>query len=468
MQFQVKELKDLSVSLLFEDAARAQLITAQLRKLGIFAHYYSNIHDFWTNCLHQSIDVLIAENRNLESSGISIVDHPRLKNKQVSVIIHSDEPALIRVDIATQVRCLGFINGSQVLDSQIAVLMNSALEIERLKNQNYQLTEHRERLRNRNQELLEGFEKSKQFADEFFFTQQMLEMIDQKLELGFENSIDLVFEKLNFIKRYAILGINGSQTQVISLHKKNRKTSDFINLWESSSLSDGMKPLVIQRIMQVGHDLLGENLVGLKIQGNKIYPELLIILCIEDKGSHLFPWKTLEEQMSLRFLSCVSQETKVLSEITRWSAWEMLSYLDEVHYHHARSPKAMLVIDFSQMLSFVHIDHHQNFYWEKFQKDFESEIIKHLGHDFIFVDYGIEKMVLMVNQEQVSTAIMMLEDLIEFFEFWRYFENTTLVMSQKIMPTVSVAASASQNFFKKMESRKLNQFTYEWDEGNAH
>lgn len=479
MQPLIKEIPDLKISLLFSDPVKAQNISKELRKFGVLAHYFHNIHDFWTNCLHQSVDILIVDNAELEKGGVSLKDHPRIRNRQVSVIVSSEEPVLLRTDLLTEMRCVGFINPKDDYLKQLDILLNSVLHFEVLKLERAKLLEHRERLRMRNQELHDGFENSKQFAEEFLFIQQIVEVLDTKLEMGFLNALDEIFLRLNFVKKYAIFGINASKTQVVSLHKRNAKTSDYTNLWESDSLEDGLKDSICERILKHGQDILGGDIVPLKIQGHKNHAEFYLLLSVEDKGSRLFPWKTLEEQMSFRYLKSLAPNQRDTESKNQKNSWQLLSYIDDFHYHYARAPKSMIEINFSEIVTLATTHKNQRFFWENFRLDFEKEVTKYLGSDIEVIDYGVEKIIILVDQENISTSITMLEDLVEFFEFWRYFENTSLVLSHKIVPSVNLLAMNTQQVIANQpvkeeketlpvsSAQNLSDYIFEWDGGHA-
>lgn len=474
MQSLIKEIPDLKISLLFSDPVKAQEISKELRKFGVLAHYFHNIHDFWTHCLHQSIDILIVDNSELETGGVSLKDHPRIRNRETSVIVSCNEPILLRTDLLTEMRCVGFINPDDNYLNQLDILLNSVLHFEVLKLERGKLIEHRERLRMRNQELHDGFENAKQFAEEFLFVQQIIEVLDTKLETGFLNALDEIFLRLKFVKKYAIFGVNASQTQVVTFHKRNNKTSDFVNLWESSGLENGLGQSACERIMNIGQDILGGDLVPLKITGSKDKPDYLVLLSVEDKGSRLFPWKTLEEQISFRYLKTLKQ-TEVKAE-QNMNPWQLLSYLDDFHYHYSRSPKSLIEINFEQIIKLLNENKSQRFFWENFRLDFEKEIQRYLGEKFEIIDFGAKKIFILVEQENTSTAMTMLEDLVEFFEFWRYFENTGLVLSQKLTPKVQLVNMSSTEILKEklvdqpLAANKPGQFSdyiFEWDGGHA-
>ncbi len=53
MQTEFKK-RELTVALLMEDAIAAQEVSEALRSVGIFAHYYRELDEFWLNQIQRS------------------------------------------------------------------------------------------------------------------------------------------------------------------------------------------------------------------------------------------------------------------------------------------------------------------------------------------------------------------------------------------------------------------------------
>lgn len=475
MQLLYKELKDLSVCLLFESPQKAQVYNSQLRTYDIYGNYFENLSDFWTSCLHQSMDLLIVEDRLLESFGRCLKDHPRIRSRQVAVIISSDEPVAVRRDLFENIRCLGLLNPQGYFEGNLESYLKNLLDYEQLNWEKMNLIKQRERLQHRNSELFESFEKAKQFSDEFIFAKDMMDVIDKKntgQNGSFLSSLSETLEVLQFVKQYAIFGVNSAGSQIVTYHKKTRKTPEFTQLWEGKGLEDGLSPLSCERVIKYSQELMQGDIVPLRIQGQKKFPELLLILSVEDKGSRLFPWKTLEEQFSLRYLRESSQKEKLYKASSKWSLWELLTYLDECHQHYAQAPKAVISVDFSQLISF---GRKTSFLWEKFRKDFEKEALNLLGSKAMIIDDGVERIFVLVERERVSESFMLLEDLMEFFEFWRYFEKESLVIGKKIIPSIRLEGSSAENLLRSREREseeesfleETRDFSFEWNRPHA-
>lgn len=489
MALQNKEVRDLKVSLLSKNISHAQNLSKDLRDLGIMAHYFDDFHDFWTSSLYKEVNLLIVDNELLESAGVSLIDHPKVKSKELAIIVSCKENSLLRNDLLLEMRTLGFLNESYSDSSHLSLLIQSAYMYEQNNFKMHELTEQRDRLRLRNAELLEGLEKSKQFSDEYLFLQSIVENLDKKKEMGFIGSLDFLFQKLNFVRRYALFSINKSKTQVVSAHSKNEKTCLFSSLWEGD-LEEGLTPQIIKRLIEHGDSLLGGNIIALKVWGKSEHPEKLIILSIEDKGSRLFPWRVFEEQLSLRYMQ-EEKEVEVRafnSGVVKWTPWELMAYLDEAHFHYGVATKSLVSFDFTEIQKILNKDKHQRFFWERFQNDFEAEMINLLGRDIIIVNESPSRLVVLVEKENLSKSFILMEDLSQFFEYWRYFENPSLILSRKLIPRVSVLSPSTSHFISvdNEENRALmleenseevsetlfnkpkKSFVFEWNETNAH
>ena len=77
-QFEKEDNQKLQVALLMDDIAEAKVISDTLRDMGIFAHYYSELDEYWVAANTQSPDLTIVDVKKMSQGTLLFKNHQKV------------------------------------------------------------------------------------------------------------------------------------------------------------------------------------------------------------------------------------------------------------------------------------------------------------------------------------------------------------------------------------------------------
>ena len=73
-----QNIKQFEVALLMDDISEAKEVSDTLRDLGIYAHFYDNLDDYWVAASTESPDLTIVDIKKMSSGKILFKNHPKV------------------------------------------------------------------------------------------------------------------------------------------------------------------------------------------------------------------------------------------------------------------------------------------------------------------------------------------------------------------------------------------------------
>jgi hypothetical protein len=136
-------------------------------------------------------------------------------------------------------------------------------------------------------------------------------------------------------------------------------------------------------------------------------------------------------------------------------SYEAMSFLDDLYFHQAQSKHKVINLDLSPFLGLLKEKHSNRFYWKSFIQDFKEELTRNLSGDFRFSIYGTQSILLFVDRENLDRDFQTLKHFISDFPYFKFFEDSSLIMSNSDKPELLSLTPSSTNFLRQMETKHL-------------
>ena len=162
-----KNLNNFEVALLIEDIHEAKEVSDALRELGIYAHYYSDLDEFWVAANAETPEFLIIDVKRMSQGSLLFKNHPKVKNNTLRFSFYYSKSSQILVNSTFGLSHYGLITSELDMVGQIrSVLTKRGQEIEALQ-EKQKLEQRIERLQNRSNRVLKEANQSFNYQKQF-------------------------------------------------------------------------------------------------------------------------------------------------------------------------------------------------------------------------------------------------------------------------------------------------------------
>ena len=90
------------------------------------------------------------------------------------------------------------------------------------------------------------------------------------------------------------------------------------------------------------------------------------------------------------------------------------------------------------------------FHWRAFEEDFKSGLDSILNGDFLLCSYGVDSFLVMIDKNYVEHDFNKLKLFTSQFSFWKYFEDSSVIMKNFESINVRLTAPSSINIVRQM------------------
>ena len=97
------------VALLIEDMEEAREMSDALREIGIYAHYYSDLDEFWVAANAETPDFLVMDVKKMSQGPTLFKNHPKVQNGSLAFAFYYSEDTKILVNSTFQYNHYGLI-----------------------------------------------------------------------------------------------------------------------------------------------------------------------------------------------------------------------------------------------------------------------------------------------------------------------------------------------------------------------
>lgn len=448
---QLQELKkDFSVAILMEDLHDAKELSENLRELGLYAHVHQELDEFWLSANAETPDFAIIDVAKMSQGSLLFKNHPKVVQNQMSYAFFYKETNSILLNSTFGMSHYGYIKKEVNQAGQLkSMLLRRQIELD-LNSKNKELEGKVQRMAKRSRQISEGAEEFFQFEQDI---QKLNQLVDKLGNFGstdhFSDRVASVFSSWEFCESFSIYELNQTGQKIVSPQINVAKYKSLPSMWLGKVCSDGIELFAQEMAGEVALDEFEKrNLKMIKISGASKGPDMILIGQFKLDAIKHFPWSMLERELSGSYRSSLLVRKDHRVEGNQFIAfWDALSELDDIHFHQINSKSKVFSLNFKNLMSVISEKHANRFYFKAFFTDFLCDLASVVGNGKISVTSVYDVMVFL-NIDGIEKRLTDLKKFLADFSYWRYFEDGSVVMTQKMFPEVKMVAASSVNYLR--------------------
>lgn len=451
----------LEVALLLADMKDVQDISVVFRQAGVIPHFYEDLKTFWREVTTKTPTLCVVDVRRMSEGDLVLKNHPLvIKNVLPLAFVYSNETAPLLYS-TYQLFNLGLLNTSLNFRGQVKSLLwrvNKELDLQG-KIRSLEYSEHKAQRQlgvldnafvdlkerryfdERLKEVCTDFERAKLNGSDFF------------------DACEKVLSAMPEVAEFSYLELSHNGQKLISPKSFVKKFRMIPALWLGKTCNEGIEYFAQKMASEVTVETLGSDLMQLQIRGTGDLPEKLLFIRAENEEFlNSFNWSFLEI-----FLCGVYGYFKIKNHQAMDSSrfvgpWELFSVLDSYLFGKVAGQNidgdkeiALFDVDFSLMIEVIKSKPHIRFHWKNFLYDFVSRLEGHSKVDFRVTPLGVDHLALVVEKRMGEVFLKNLRHFVERFSYWRYFEDSELILTKEMVPSVRMLPLSSSAYLRHLD-----------------
>ncbi|MDD0853953.1 hypothetical protein HBN50_12645 [Halobacteriovorax sp. GB3] len=455
----------LTVALLISDMNAVREISRVFKQAGVTPYFYETLKEYWNGIIHDVPSLSVVDVKMMSDGELFLAAHPFVQNDELPLVFYYTDETQALMKQAFDCLSLGFIKNELGYSDQIKALLKRVNHFYKLDRENETLKALTKDVDTKVERVVmanQRFQEMNHYNDLLYRMSEDFEK--SRNDESFISSIERVFSKYDEIEQYTCFELSANGKKLVGLEGSSDKYFSIPSLWLGQLCKNGIEGFAQNLASQVAFDLMGENLICLNIMGMKKNPDMLMFIqCEDEQMLNHFNWDLFE-----RYLSGVCEHHKLkenprnLSKGIFLNPWELMSTLDSHAFGKLPGDKvlpsnllkgdvALMNIDFSDLIDYIRSQKNVRFYWKEFHADFVARL-DHLQIDSLrIVSMGVQNMGLLVNENYSEDAFKLVKGLIGRYPFWRFFEETDLVLVQSLKPMLRMSPISSKAYFQLMD-----------------
>lgn len=449
-----QDVDQFQVALLMDDISEAKAVSDALREMGIYAHFYNELDEYWVDANTQTPDFTIIDIKKMSQGTMLFKNHPKVLQEKICYSFFYKDQTKPLLGATYGLNHYGYIKKEIDLQGQLQSILKRRNEELHLIEKNIELTDRVERLQKRAQRVINDAQVSYNFENQF---QSMMDLTDR---LGIASSkedyirqIGNIFSEWEYCSGYGVYHLTQNGQKLISLKMSKPKYKELPELWLSTPSTQGIADYAMEMAEEVSFDSISSRLRQVKITGSFENPDIILLGRFDEDCLQDFHWGLLEERLSNKYRQYLLNNLTAKEEDKRSiKTWEAFSYMDDIYFHQAKSKHKLIEIDFSNLLNTIKEKHGNRFYWKSFYTDFNEELFSMLSGDGKVAEYGVQNQMVFIDKTYLETDFQRLRHLVSNFQYYRYFEDSNFIMSNEMIPEIKAVAPSSVNYIRQVYS----------------
>ena len=445
--------QEFSVSLLIDNISEAKLISDALRELGIYAHFYEDLDEFWVSANTSSPDLAIIDVKKMSQKNLLFKNHPKVKNRQLNFAFFYKESTRPLLNSIRSLSYSGLIALELDLVSQLRSLLLQVERQSQLENENNILRDRVQRLQKRSNKILKDVEVSYNFEGQFQLLQELITRFGSlKQEDSFiTRAIDL-FSKWDDCTQFGVYELNDTHQKLVAPRIVRKGYKQLPDLWPSQQRQDGIANFAQEMAMEVAYDTFDTNLKMIQVHSTHNEPDIIIIGEFVEQNLIDFQWEMLELFLTGQYRAQVLNRVKGPVRNERHiNIWECFSLLDDISFHQSKPLHKVAGLNFNPLLNIIKGKHGNRFYWKSFYSDFISQLSQNLSGNYKISEFGVQDFLVFIDQKYLESDFSKLRSFVADFPYWRYFEDSAIIMNSNMAPELKVIAPSSVNVIRNIQ-----------------
>jgi hypothetical protein len=444
--------QEFSVALLMDNIAEAKKISDVFRQMGIYAHFYNDLDEYWVSSNTTTPDLSIIDVKKMSQGTLLFKNHPKVVNGSLAYAFFYKDSTKPLLSSTYGLDHYGYVRPEVDIMGQVQTILKSRNRELRFEEENRALAARVDRLQKRSTRILNDVQTSYNFENKF---QQLQELMTRFGTLtsqdSFNNRVIHLMSEWEDCVQFGIYELNQTRQKLVSPKVVKKGYKQLPDLWLSQVCNEGVARFAREMAEEVAYDIFDKNLRTLKVDGIFGNPDILIIAAFREENLMDFQWEVLENFFTAQYRKRLLTLTKEPAKSSkRLNVWECFTYLDDISFHQSKSRHKLIGLNFNPLIEVIKEKHSNRFYWKSFYTDFITQLEKTLSGNYKVAEYGVQDFMVFIDQQHLEQDFRKLKNFVGEFPYWRYFEDTSLIMTTDMSPEVKVIAPSSVNVIRNV------------------
>lgn len=449
---------EFQVALLMSDIVEAKKVSDELRQMGIFAHYYNALDEFWLSLNATTPDLCIVDIALMSQGTLLFKSHPKVKNHELKYSFYYKESTKPLLASTFGLNHYGLIRADISITEQLKSTFKRRNDELRLRDEKQNLEERLNRLKIRGKRLTEAHELDHSKAQQH---SALLELIKNFGRVSSPNQfMDRVihsFEQWSSCKSFGIYHLNRSGQKLISPKVKKNKYRILPDVWLASDNDNGISSHASSMAHDVTYGLIEGELTEIKVRGNKENPDVIILAEFDTEELKGFDMSLLEMKLDSEYRSSLiafyQKETGHHFDETVFKTFERM---DNIQFHDVESEHKFVLLDFSKLSQFSLVHQTNRFHWNTFYNEFMADLSGLLDSKFKLSHLSCDKWIISLERKNIDIEFQKLKNFVSDLEAWRYFEDSTILFDRDLVPHIKFINPSSANTVRMLSDSTLD------------
>jgi hypothetical protein len=447
---------DFQVALLMEDISEAKILTDVLRQVGIYAHFYQSLDEYWVDANTKTPNLTIVDVKKMSDGELLFENHPKVKSGHLCFSFFYSEDSKFLLNSTYNLNHHGYLKKEISLNGQLMSILRRRNNELHLLDQNVDLAKKIDRVQKRTQVICDQAQRSHQFEAQFNLMDEFFKKFGQSNDKNtfYKNLTSALNEWAPCIS-FGAYKISKNAQKLTSLSPVGPKFKAFPDLWLSRPSENGISGYAREMAEDVSTDYLLNASRSIEIKGRFSNGDALLIGNFDENKLTAFDWNVFGERLSNLYRAALIAEMNTEESSSELTSYEAFSLLDDIYFHQAHNNYKVLNLDLSNLLTLLKEQHGNRFYWKTFFSDFKEELCQNISGDYKFSAYGTQSILLFIDKKHLDRDFQTLKHMISDFSYFKYFEDTTILMKDRNKPELSSVTPSSVNFLRQLETKDV-------------
>lgn len=444
--------REFTVALLMEDPASAREVSLALRQDNIFAHYYSELDEFWVATKMNKPDLAIVDVAKMSFGATQFKDHPCVRDGSLcTVFFHKDDTRFL-VQSALGLPAYGYIYGEIGLVPQVLSIVGRRRKEVNLEVRADELEDRVKRLQSRSARLIGERSTNEQFKSYFEFINNLGTEVTEEAKHGeFVGALCSRLTDWAPVRNMAVYELSNNKQKLVSPALQRKKWITLPALWIGKECTNGIESFAVDMGWQVARDVFETEPVEIRLHGIGTHPDMIVYLEVDRERVQDFPWELLASTLSGVWRQWRLGRQQPRPTLQSRQVWEALDLLDQLHFHQTESGEKVLLLSFTPLLSAIKKKTGNRFHYTPFYNEFFLQLGSAIHETTHFSFCGPWHILLFVKGSFLEREHSKLGELLLTFPFWRFFEDDSKLMGEEVRPTLKVLAPSAVNYLRTLE-----------------
>jgi hypothetical protein len=446
---------EFQVAILIEDISEAKIISDGLREVGIFAHYYTELNDLWVALGQYTPDLCIVDVKMMSQGTLLFKHHAKVKSNQLKYCFYYKESTKVLLNSTHGMNHYGLIRAEVSITDQLKSVLRRRDEELRLIEENETMEKRVERLKLRGKRLVEAHEANHEERTQHNKLRDLIKNFGTvKTPNDYLNRVISFFNDWDECINFGMYHLNSTNQKLIAPKAKKTNYRILPDLWLASECTEGISDYAADMAYDVSYGLIDDDLLTLKIYGVNDNPDILIIGHFDQKNLAAFEWDLLETKLNSEYRkSLIHFHTRHKTEKFEENIYSTFQHMDDIQYHQVQSDYKFVMVDFSRLIDFISTNLENRFHWRAFYREFTSELSDVLSKNFKVSSYDSGHFIVSLDKTNIEIEFQKLKLYVDEFQVWRYFEDTTIMLSGDMAPAMKFIAPSSVNVIRQAKDK---------------